>query len=586
MNNASLFSSLGGIASSVGIILIALIGLGFVFARLYKRASKEVSFVRTGLNGEKVVKDGGALVIPLFQEFIPVNMRTLRLEVRRNNENALITKDRMRVDVSSEFYVRVKPDLAAISTAAQTLGQRTMDSAALKELVEGKFVDALRAVAAEMAMEELHEQRVHFVQRVQESVSSDLDKNGLELEAVSLTGLDQTAKEYFNADNAFDAQGLTALTKQIEEKRKERNDIERDTEVAIQTKNLSTEQQTLTIGRDAEFARLEQRREVETRKAEQESQIKAEQANRTREAEQAEIVSQRDIDVSREQAARASRQAEIEKERDIQIANQESQIAVSEKSKAESEAKAQADAKRAEAAKAEEQVVTVREVARAEREKEVRLVKAREDAEELAIGLTVAAQAEKAAAEDRAEAIRIDAQGRADAIKVQADADERRLEVEAEGVRLLNDARNILGSELISLDMKIELIRQLPSIIEKQVKPIESIDGIKIIDVRGLGGHGNGAEKSTNGSSGSLADDMVGAALNYRAQVPILDSLLRELGLDGDAAISTALAGALAKTNQAQASSIQTAEVPDEEPSTPAVAKRPRDSGRQQHDGN
>ena len=81
------------------------------------------------------------------------------------------------------------------------------------------IVDALRAVAAEMAMEELHEQRVDFVQKVQQVVSEDLLKNGLELESVSLTGMDQTGREFFNPDNAFDAEGLTKLTQEIEERR-------------------------------------------------------------------------------------------------------------------------------------------------------------------------------------------------------------------------------------------------------------------------------------------------------------------------------------------------------------------------------
>ena len=58
----------------------------------------------------------------------------------------------------------------------------------LKELVEGKFVDALRSVAAGMTMHELHEKRADFVQKVQQVSSADLAMNGLELESVSLTG--------------------------------------------------------------------------------------------------------------------------------------------------------------------------------------------------------------------------------------------------------------------------------------------------------------------------------------------------------------------------------------------------------------
>ena len=149
------------------IILVALLGIGLVVTRLYRRASKEVSFVRTGFGGQSVVMNGGALVFPVLHETIPVNMNTLRLEVHRANEHALITKDRMRVDVMAEFYVRVQPTEESIANAAQTLGRRTMAPDDLKDLVEAKFVDALRAVAAEMAMQELHEHRVTFVQKVQ-----------------------------------------------------------------------------------------------------------------------------------------------------------------------------------------------------------------------------------------------------------------------------------------------------------------------------------------------------------------------------------------------------------------------------------
>ena len=185
--------NLVSIGTIAGVILVALIVLGLILTRLYRRASKEVSFVRTGFGGEKVIMNGGAMVLPVLHEIIPVNMNTLRLEVRRAAQQALITRDRMRVDVMAEFYVRVKPSAESIATAAQTLGMKTMSPDELKDLVEGKFVDALRAVAAEMAMEELHEKRVDFVQKVQQVVSEDLFKNGLELETVSLTGLDKPA---------------------------------------------------------------------------------------------------------------------------------------------------------------------------------------------------------------------------------------------------------------------------------------------------------------------------------------------------------------------------------------------------------
>lgn len=249
------------------VILVALLTIGIIFSRLYVRSSKEVGFVRTGFGGQKIIMNGGAIVLPVLHDIIKVNMNTLRLEVRRADDAALITRDRMRVDVVAEFYLRVQPTLESIANAAQTLGIRTMHPEDLKSLIEGKFVDALRAVAAEMAMEELHEQRVSFVQKVQAAVSEDLLKNGLELESVSLTGLDQTRMEYFNPNNAFDAEGLTKLTHEIEDRRRKRNDIEQDTEVLIRRKNLEAEQQKLEIAREEEYASLEQQRDLEIRRA-------------------------------------------------------------------------------------------------------------------------------------------------------------------------------------------------------------------------------------------------------------------------------------------------------------------------------
>ena len=100
---------------------VGLFTIGLIFARLYHRASKERAFVRTGLGGQKVVKDGGAVVLPIFHEVIPVNMNTLKLEVMRNKAESLITKDRMRVDIVAAFFVRVIPSQDGIANAAQTL---------------------------------------------------------------------------------------------------------------------------------------------------------------------------------------------------------------------------------------------------------------------------------------------------------------------------------------------------------------------------------------------------------------------------------------------------------------------------------
>src|SRR5262249_6431374 len=118
------------------IALLVLFMLGIILSKLYRRSEKDRAYVRTGFGGQKGILDGGSLVMPVFHNISWVNLQTLRLDVRREAAEAMITKDRMRVDIAVEFYVRVKPDSASIALAAQTLGDRTNESEQLRQLVE------------------------------------------------------------------------------------------------------------------------------------------------------------------------------------------------------------------------------------------------------------------------------------------------------------------------------------------------------------------------------------------------------------------------------------------------------------------
>ncbi|MBL8592176.1 MAG: flotillin family protein [Devosia sp.] len=547
-----MYDQLISILILAGIIIVAIFVIGMIIARLYRRASKEVSFVRTGFGGQRVIMNGGALVLPVLHETIPVNMNTLRLEVVRTAEQALITKDRMRVDVQAEFYVRVQPTAEAIADAAQTLGRRTMEPQALKELVEGKFVDALRAVAAEMAMEELHEQRVSFVQKVQAAVSEDILKNGLELESVSLTGLDQTNREFFNPNNVFDAEGLTKMTQAIEERRKSRNEIEQNTQVAIARKNLEAQQEQFTITRDSEYARLNNEREIAIRIDQQNAEIESLRAQRATEAEAARTLSRQQV-----------KEAAIKADQAIALSEQTSATAIAAKSEEQSKAEAKADAARALAAKAAEEVETARLTEIAERTKRIQLIEAEQEAQKASINIVVSSDAEKQAAKNRAEAARTLAQGEAEAAKLKAAATEVTYAVEAEGKQKLNEAANHLSPEQIAMNIRMALIQALPQIIAESVKPMENIEGIKILHVDGLaGGGGNGGGGINGHAGGGIADQAVDAALRYRSQAPLIDALLAELGLKGgslNGLVSSAVAPALEIDDEADEASLPAA---------------------------
>ncbi|MBV9637119.1 MAG: hypothetical protein JOZ40_21040 [Methylobacteriaceae bacterium] len=266
---------------------------------LYRRSTKDTAFVRTGFLGEKVVINGGALVIPVLHEVTPVNMNVTRIEVRRGERTALSTKNRMRIDLVAEFFVRVQPSSESVAFAAQTLGARALQPDGIRDLLEGKFASALRAIAAEMTLEEIHERRQEFMTRVKSTAAEALALNGLELESVALVELDQTSLEFFDPSNAFDAEGLTQLTEAIELRRKMRNQIEQQTMIAIRDQNLDAERRVLEIERESEYARLEQEREIEVRRAGQRAELARERAQRDQEAQEAQISASESVERSR-----------------------------------------------------------------------------------------------------------------------------------------------------------------------------------------------------------------------------------------------------------------------------------------------
>src|SRR5687768_15629201 len=359
-----------------------------------------------------------------------------------------------------------------------------------------------------MTMEEMHEKRGDYVKRVRAVVAADLLQNGLELETVSLTQLDQTAMEFFNPSNAFDAEGLTRLTETIETRKKKRNDIEQDTMIQIRNKNLDTERQALDIDRELEYARLSQERELEVKRAAQRADVARQKAASEQEAERAQIsareaverariASERAVEHERIDREKAIQELEIGRRQTIELAEQQCAIAVAEQSKAQSEAQAAADQARAKAVAEEEKVFTVREVELAQRRKLVDVS---------------------------------NAEAEADTSRIRSLAAKIRHEVEAEGLTLMNKAANLLTPEARQSAMRRQLIDKLEGIIRESVKPMERIEGIRVLHVEGLGGGQGGGNGSGNGN---IADSVVNSALRFRAQAPLVDQLLREIGVQG-----------------------------------------------------
>jgi uncharacterized membrane protein YqiK len=168
----------------------------------------------------------------------------------------------------------------------------------------------------------------------------------------------------------------------------------------------------------------------------------------------------------------------------------------------------------------------------AHRKKAIDLIGAQQVAEREALQLTAAAAAEKEASGDRGAAIRAQAEADADADRIRAMAHRVRAEIEAEAMRLMNEAQNVLSPEARASALRLKLVEKAEAIIRESVKPMERIEGIKILHVEGLAGGGGGGGGGDAGHGG-FADNVVNSALRFRAQAPIVDQLLREIGLEG-----------------------------------------------------
>jgi uncharacterized membrane protein YqiK len=382
-----------------GLLLIVSAFLTMV-TKLYRKSSANMAFVRTGWGGAEVICDSGRYVFPVVHQLIPVSLETMRLNVERRGPHALITNDNLRVDLSAEFYIKVQANKEDILQAARSLGSKNTDPGAVSELVQEKLVSALRTVAATKELVELHAKRDEFASSVQQIVTHDLASNGLTLESVTISSLDQTDPSQLQDRNVFDAQGLRKIAEITQKAKVQRNEIEQMSMEQVVGRNVSTKKKVLEMEREqAEF------------EAEQKSKIATVQAQRAREVQefkivQDEAIARRDIEkmkmietteVERTLAvesanimkavslvARHKEQetAQIDKVKAIEVANRMREIAIAEKEQERAAAQAQVLTAEAERERAKQQVTTVEITSEAERIAATKLIAAQQQINE------------------------------------------------------------------------------------------------------------------------------------------------------------------------------------------------------------
>jgi uncharacterized membrane protein YqiK len=118
------------------------------------------------------------------------------------------------------------------------------------------------------------------------------------------------------------------------------------------------------------------------------------------------------------------------------------------------------------------------------------------------------------------------AEKEADEVRIAAAAEQVRATVQAEAQRLLNEAENVLSDAARTSIFRRRLLERIEGIVRESVKPMEKIEGIRILQVDGLNGGGGGGHRSAT-------DEVIDSALRYRVQAPMIDQILAEIGIEG-----------------------------------------------------
>ncbi len=470
-------SKLGVLAGAALIVFGALaivIGVILTFLSMYRRTSADQAFVRTGLGGSRVVLDGGMTVMPFFHNILEINLRTMKLGVNPRGANALITKDNLRANVLAQFYIRVQADTEHILNAARSLGENSVNADAVEALVSEKLVSALRAIASQMDLFEIHTKRDTFAERVKEHVKSDLEANGLLLESVTISELDQTDPKELSDSNVFDAQGKKKITEITAAAAVERNMLERQAEQAKKLKDVETRQQILELERRQAESEATQATQISAVNAEQkrasqeavivqERQVELARIEKEKQVQEMEIARQQAVEIARTQQEQAVQAAQIVRDQHVQMANVErdkgvslaerlKEIAIAEQETARAKAEEGAFLASADREKASQQVTTVVQLAEADREANKKLIAARQEIEQQKLRQQTTADVDAYSRVKLAESEKEAAQKQSDARLQLATADAQAKEMVARGEK----AQQLVAVEVAREQVQVE----------------------------------------------------------------------------------------------------------------------------------
>jgi uncharacterized membrane protein YqiK len=508
-SSSGVVGQVGGILVFPGLVVtlvMLLLASVWAYTRVYVITPTNEAFVRTGgifIKKKTVFLNGGCVVLPGFHELTRVPLREISIDVERAGKLAVRTQDYLRADMRVTFYVCINASQEDVLTAAARLSQGgKITSDDIKNALEKRADDAIRAAAKTKSLAEIDSDKLGFAQEVLNLMQPDLAKVGLTLNNIAISEIQES--DTYDQNNFFDAQGVRLRTETIQRSIQQKREVELATQVTIEQKELDAEKRSLNIQQEKEGARLDQQLQVEALKAQREreieeakakesaatqrakilqdkaveeeeirkqlgirqsqidadieleernKQLKVAQALQQQEAEVAEITRQRTVEASRLDA-----QVQIaESERLARIAQEDVAIAIATKRKESFQAEA-------ERAKAESAVSTATEVEVAERQRQLAVIAAQREAEERRISDQNVVEIDVFRRRRQAEVAKQAAELEAEAIRTLADANRDKALAEAEGIQSQLAARNIISNA----NLTAEVIKTIwPQLAEK-----------------------------------------------------------------------------------------------------------------------
>jgi uncharacterized membrane protein YqiK len=435
--------TLGIIVTGVGILLFLVIVYFAIIAMFYKKVHQGQALVRTGFGGTKVATDKGLYVVPVFHRVETMDISVKKIQIERMGVEGLICKDNMRADIKVAFFVRVNNEVEYIKKVAQTIGvARASRKETLEDLFEAKFSEALKTVGKKFEFIDLYEARREFRDEIVDIIGTDL--NGYTLEDCAIDYLEQTSLSHLKADNILDAEGIKKITELTAAQNIKSNLITRDEEKTIRKQDVEAREAILELDKQLAEKEEQQRREISNIKSREEAEIQKVNEEERLKSETARISTEEKVKVAEENMQRQIIIAEknkqrtsaveterVEKDRLLEMTERERVVTLAqiEKEKVvEVEKKNIQDVIRdrviLEKGVVEEQenMKDIEAFKTADRSKQVAITNAEAKAQDDLIRITIAAQASKEAAKQRAEEINIEALANKEASEKEADA--------------------------------------------------------------------------------------------------------------------------------------------------------------------